>query len=72
MKKNVGTGVALILVSLCAVVWNINVFIDLSYGFTNWLHIICTIIWDFCVVIWITRYIKSKKNNKDSSQTTNE
>ena len=70
MNKTVGTGIALILACVCAVVWNINVFVDLSYGFTNWLHIICAVVWDICAVIWIVRYIK--KRNRDSSQNTKE
>ena len=58
---------AVILNCSCAVVWNINLFIDITYGFTNSvsfvLHIICAIVWDFCAVMWILRYIKSKKND---------
>ena len=58
---------AVILNCICAVVWNINLFIDIAYGFTSSatfaLHIFCAIGWDFCAVVWILRYIKSKKNN---------
>ena len=62
-KKTVSTSVAMILNCICAIVWNINVFIDLAYGFPNVLHIICAIIWDFCAVVWILQFIKSKKNS---------
>ena len=59
--------VAVILNCICAVVWNINMFIDIAYGFTNSatfvLHVICAIVWDFCAVIWVGRYLKSKKNS---------
>ena len=40
-KKTVSTKVAMILNCICAVVWNINVFVDLAYGFPNMLRIIC-------------------------------
>ena len=43
--KTVSTGIAIILNCICAIVWNINVIIDLAYGFPNVLHIICAIVW---------------------------
>ena len=53
---------------ICAVVWNINFFVDLVYGYTNSvsfvLHIICAIVWDICASVWILRYRKSKKSNE--------
>lgn len=59
--------VAVILNCICAVVWNINMFIDIAYGFTNSttfvLHVICAIVWDFCAVVWVLRYLKSKKKS---------
>ena len=59
---------AVILNCICAVVWNINMFIDIAYGFTNSatfvLHVVCAIVWDFCAVLWIGRYIKSKKSSE--------
>lgn len=66
-KKKVN--LALVIINcICAVVWNINLFVDLIYGYTNSvsfaLHIICTIVWDACAVIWIFCYLKSKKNNE--------
>ena len=60
-KKSVGTGTAMILNCICAIVWNINVIIDLAYGFPKVLHIICAIVWDICAVVWVVRYLKSKK-----------
>ena len=52
---------------VCVVVWNINLFVDLAYGYTNSvsfvLHIICAIAWDICAVAWVLRYLKLKKNN---------
>ena len=57
-----------ILNCICAVLWSINLLIDLAYGYTNSvsfvLHIFCAIVWDMCAVIWILRYLKSKKNNE--------
>lgn len=51
-----------IITSLCAVIWNIQLFIDLFSGDTNevtfFLHIVCAIIWDICAVSWIVRYIR--------------
>ena len=53
---------------ICAVVWNINLFVDLAYGYTNSisfvLHIICAITWDICAIVWIILYISTKKNNE--------
>lgn len=52
---------------ICAVVWNINLFVDLAYGYTNTasfvLHIVCAIVWDICAVVWILRYLRDKKEN---------
>ena len=53
---------------ICAVVWSINLFVDLTYGYTNSisfvLHIICAIAWDICAIVWVVRYINTKKNNE--------
>jgi len=58
---------AMIINCICAVVWNINLFVDLASGDKNSvsfvLHIICAIVWDVCAVIWILHYLKSKKND---------
>ena len=64
-KKTVSTGVAMILYCICAIVWNINVMIDLAYGFPNALHIICAIAWDFSAVVWVVRYIRLKKHSNE-------
>ena len=61
-KGTVGTGWAMLLNCICAVVWNIHVAIDLVYGYPNVLRIICALVWDFCAVVWIIRYRKQKKN----------
>lgn len=66
-KKKVNLTVV-ILNCICTVVWNINLFVDLAYGYTNSvsfvLHIICAVAWDVCAIVWIFRYRKSKKDNK--------
>lgn len=64
-KKTVSTGVAMVLNCICAIVWNINVFIDLTYGIPNMLHIICAIVWDVCAAVWVVRYLKSKKKSHE-------
>ena len=65
-KKTVSMAV-MIINCVCAVVWNINLFVDLAYGYTNSvsfvLHIICVIAWDICAVVWILRYCKLKRDN---------
>ena len=62
-EKKTGSLFVVIINCICAVLWNINVFVDLAYGFPNVLRIICAIVWDFCAVVWVLRYLKSKKNN---------
>ena len=64
-KKTVNTCVAMILNCITAILWNVNVFIDLAYGFPNTIHIIFAIVWDFCAVAWIIRYVKSKKDSTE-------
>ena len=54
---------------ICAVVWSINVFVDLAYGFPNGMHICCAVVWDLCAVIWILRYLKSREENEESCET---
>ena len=66
-KKKVSIAVVIIN-CICAVVWNINLFVDLVYGYTNSvsfvLHIICAIAWDICALVSILKYRKSKKDNE--------
>lgn len=66
-KKKVNLAVVVIN-CICAVVWNINLFVDLAYGYTNsvsyGLHILCAIVWDVCAIIWIFRYLKYKRENQ--------
>lgn len=66
-KKEVNIFVVVI-TSIAAVVWNINLFVVFAYGYTNsvsfYLHILCAIVWDFCAIIWILRYLKFKRNNE--------
>lgn len=66
-KKKVNTTVVIIN-CFCAVVWNLNIFVDLFYGYTNYvsfvLHIICAIAWDICAIVWVARYIKEKGSDK--------
>lgn len=57
-----------IITCICAIVWNINLFVDVAYGYANSvrfvLDILCAIIWDISTVVWIFRYKKSKKNDE--------
>jgi hypothetical protein len=52
--------------SLCAIVWCVNVFLDLTSGTPDTvsvvLHGICAVFWSISAVIWIVQYIKSKRN----------
>ena len=58
---------AVIIHCICAVVWNIILILDLAFGYTYSvsfaLHILCAITQDICALIWIVRYINSKKHN---------
>ena len=55
--------------SICAIIWNILLFVDLYYGYSNnvsfFLHIVCAIVWDICAIVWIMRYLKSKKSTTE-------
>ena len=62
-KKTLVAFVAMILNCICAIAWNINVFIDFAYRFPNILHIICAIVWDCCAALWVVRYLKTKNNS---------
>ena len=63
-KKTLSTLVAMILVCISAIVWNINAIVGFVYGFPSILRIICAIVWDICAVVWIFRYLKSRKDTK--------
>ena len=60
---------AVVCTSICAIIWNILLFVDLYYGYSNnvsfVLHIVCAIVWDICAIVWITRYLKSKKSTTE-------
>ena len=64
-KKTANTRTAMILNCIVAVLWNIHVFVDLAYGFPSILHIIFAIVWDFCAVVWVLRYLKSRKTTTE-------
>ena len=61
-KKTVSTLVAMILVCISAIVWNINAIIAFAYGHPSVLRILCAVTWDICAVVWVIRYFKSRKN----------
>lgn len=68
MDEKKKTNLTVVIINcLCAVVWNINLFVDLAYGYTNTvsflLHIVCAIVWDICAVVWILRCRRKKKDN---------
>lgn len=64
-KKKVSM-VPSIINSLCAVVWSINVFLDLTSGTPDRvslvLHSICAVFWSISAALWIAEYIKSKRD----------
>lgn len=68
-KKDKASIFAVVSTSICAIIWNILLFVDLYYGYSNnvsfVLHIVCAIVWDICAIVWITRYLKSKKSTTE-------
>ncbi|MBQ8611120.1 MAG: hypothetical protein IJ412_05345 [Oscillospiraceae bacterium] len=68
MNERKKTNLTVVVINcICAVVWNINLFVDLVYGYTNTvsfaLHIVCAVVWDICAFVWILRYRNEKKDN---------
>ena len=66
-KKNVSlTGV--ILKCICAIGWDINLFVAIAFRDTNSMSFVlrgfCAIGWTVVAIIWICRYIKFKKGSK--------
>ena len=63
-KKNLA--VVMIIMVICAVVWNLNLLVDLVYGYASKvsfvLHIVCAIAYDLCAVVWIAQYLKQRRN----------
>lgn len=68
-KKDTASIFAVVSTSICAIVWNILLFVDLYYGYSNnisfVLHIVCAIVWDICAIVWLMRYLKSKKHTAE-------
>ena len=63
-KKSVSPALV-VLMCINAVIWNINLLLDLIRGYTSTgtliLHIVCAIAWDICAIAWVLYYLKSKK-----------
>ena len=59
---------AVVINCICAVVWNLNLFVDLMYGYSNnisfYLHIACAVIWDVIAVYLLVRYRKYKNQQE--------
>jgi len=57
---------AVVINCICALVWNLNLFVDFVYGYSNnvsfYLHIACAVIWDICSIYLIVRYKKQQKD----------
>jgi len=68
-RKDKASIFAVVSTSICAIIWNILLFVDLYYGYSNnvsfVLHIVCSIVWDICAIVWIMRYLKSKKSTTE-------
>ena len=68
-RKDKASIFAVVSTSICAIIWNILLFVDLYYGYSNnfsfILHIVCAIVWDICAIVWIMRYLKSKKSTTE-------
>ena len=66
-KKNVSLTVV-ILNCICAIVWDINLFVAIAFRDTNSMSFVlrgfCAIGWTVAAIIWICRYIKFKKGSK--------
>ena len=63
-NRNVSTRIAMILNCICAVVWSIDAFLSLYYGFPSVLRILCAVVWDFSAIVWIVRYLKTRKKDR--------
>ena len=65
-KKKVSLA-PVIINSLCAVVWCVNVFLDLTSGTPDRvslvLHSVCAVLWSISATLWVAKYIKSKRVN---------
>jgi len=66
-KKNVSLTVV-ILNCICAIGWDINLFVAIAFRDTNSMSFVlrgfCAIGWTVVAIIWICRYIKFKKGSK--------
>ena len=66
-KKKVSLAVV-IMHCVCAVTWNINLFLHLADGYTNSVALVgdifCAIAWDIFAILWFLRYRKSKKSKE--------
>ena len=62
-KKTVRILVNMIMVCICAMVWNINVIAGFAYAYSLGGRIFTAIGWDIVAGIWVFRYIKSRKNS---------
>ena len=51
-----------------AVVWIVNLFVDLTRENVNSesfrVHIFCAIAWNICAIVWTVRYLEYKRYNK--------
>jgi len=66
MDKKKSVSLALVIIwCINAVIWNINLLLDLIRGYASTgtliLHIVCAIAWDICAIAWVLHYLKSKK-----------
>ena len=65
-KKKTNLTAVMIIMVICAIVWNLNLLMDFVYGYSNIvsfvLHIVCAIAYDICAVVWIAQYVKQRTN----------
>ena len=70
-KKKIPGAATLILYCLCAVIWDINVIVDIIYRipnqFTFYLHIICAILWNISSIILFYNFRKQQKEQTKSN-----
>lgn len=68
MEKNNQVSLAIVIPNcICAVICIVNLLVDLICGQPDGgilvLHIICAIAWTVCAAVWVTKYIRTKKQD---------
>ena len=74
-RKDKASIFAVVSTSICAIIWNILLFVDLYYGYSNnvsfVLHIVCAIVWDICAIVWIRSVYKELHADHETGTADN-